>query len=89
MGIFTGLITLPLAPVRGTAWLAQKIGEEAERQLYDESHLRRELMQLELGHDDGLIDDEQYAARLDALLDAITQARARATDAPSTEAAWS
>lgn len=89
MGIFTGLITLPLAPVRGTAWLAQKIADEAERQLYDEGHLRRELMQLELDRDDGLVDDEQYAARLDALLEAITHARARAAGAPSGEGDWS
>lgn len=87
MGFFTGLITLPLAPVRGTAWLAQQIAEEAERQLHDESRLRRELMQLELDHDDGLIDDEQYAEQLDAILDAIAQARAYA--AAAGDSAWS
>ncbi len=78
MGFFTGLITLPLAPVRGTAWIAQQVAEEAERQMYDESHLRRELMQLELEHEDGLVNDEEYNERLDALLEAIAHARARA-----------
>jgi hypothetical protein len=79
MGIFTSLITLPLAPVRGTAWLAEKLAEEAERQLYDESRLRRELMQLELDHEDGVIDDAQYEAEVDTLLEAITQAREQAS----------
>jgi hypothetical protein len=89
MGIITGLITLPLAPVRGTAWLAEKLAEEAERQMYDESRLRRELMQLELDHDDGLVDDESYDAQLDHLLAAITQARAYAAAQTPDEGAWS
>src|SRR5438309_87898 len=78
MGFFTGLVTLPLAPIRGTAWLAQQLAEEAERQLHDESRLRRELMQLELEHDDGVIDDQRYAEQLDVLVEAISQARAYA-----------
>ena len=27
MGLITGLLTLPLAPVRGTVWLAERIQE--------------------------------------------------------------
>lgn len=78
MGFFTGLVTLPLAPVRGTVWVAEQLAQEAERQMYDESRLRRELMQLELEHEDGLVGDEQYNERLDALLEAMAQARAHA-----------
>ena len=37
MGLITGLLTLPLAPVRGTVWLAERIQEQAEDELYDES----------------------------------------------------
>ena len=29
MGLFTGLLTLPLAPVRGVAWVAEVLAEEA------------------------------------------------------------
>ena len=36
MGLITGLLTLPLAPVRGTAWIAERLLEQAERELYDE-----------------------------------------------------
>jgi len=63
VGLFTSLITLPLAPVRGTAWVAQQVAEEAERQLYDESNIRRELLQLELDHEAGVIEDEDYVQR--------------------------
>ena len=31
MGLITGLLTLPLAPVRGTIWIAEQIAAEAER----------------------------------------------------------
>ena len=31
MGLFTGLLTLPLAPVRGTVWIAEQLAAEAER----------------------------------------------------------
>jgi leucyl aminopeptidase (aminopeptidase T) len=78
MGLFTGLLTLPLAPVRGVAWVAEQVVAEAERQLYDERDIRRQLLQLELDHDDGKIDDAERQAQEEALLErlAISQARA-------------
>jgi hypothetical protein len=75
MGLFTGLITLPLAPVRGTAWVARQIAEEAERQMYDESRMRGALLQLELDHDAGIVDDAEYGERMDALLERMSIAR--------------
>jgi gas vesicle protein GvpG len=77
VGLFTSLITLPLAPVRGTAWVAQQVAEEAERQLYDESNIRRELLQLELDHEAGMVEDEDYVQRSDALLERLAQSRKR------------
>ncbi len=49
MGLITGLLTLPLAPVRGVAWVAEKVAEQAELELYDESRIMRELAELESG----------------------------------------
>jgi hypothetical protein len=69
MGLFTGLITLPLAPVRGVVWIAEQVMEEMERELYDEDSIRRELVQLELDFEDGLIDEEERQVREDALLE--------------------
>ena len=40
MGLFTGLLTLPLAPVRSTVWVAEELADEAERQLRDEPRRR-------------------------------------------------
>jgi glycine/D-amino acid oxidase-like deaminating enzyme len=80
MGILTSLVTLPLAPVRGAAWVAQQVAEEAERQLYDQSRLRRELLQLELDRDAGLVDKETYEEQADELLARMAQARERQTE---------
>jgi hypothetical protein len=79
MGLFSSLVTLPLAPVRGAAWVVQQVAEEAERQVNVESQLRRELLQLELDHEAGLIDDTEYQHLSDALLDQIAQSHATDT----------
>ena len=80
MGLFTGLITLPLAPVRGVAWIAEQVMEEMDRELYDEDNIRREMVQLELDFEDGLIDDDERQAREEALLERLAISQAR--DAP-------
>jgi hypothetical protein len=87
MGFFTGLITLPLAPVRGVVWVAEQVAEEADRQLYDEAQIRGELLQLELDHEDGLIEDEERAELEDGLLErlAVAQRRAREESEPARE----
>lgn len=77
MGLFTALVTLPLAPVRGAAWVVQQVAEEAERELYDESRMRRELLQLEMDRDAGLVDDETYRQQADELLALMAEARER------------
>ncbi|WP_043501765.1 gas vesicle protein GvpG [Georgenia sp. SUBG003] len=43
MGLLSGLLTLPLAPVRGTVWVAQQVLDEAEREYYDVGKIRRQL----------------------------------------------
>ena len=76
MGLFTGLITLPLAPVRGVVWIAEQITDELDRQLYDEDNIRREMLELELAYEDGLIGEEERQMKEQELIDrlAISQA---------------
>ena len=77
MGLITGLLTLPLAPVRGTAWLAQQIAEEADRELFDEDRIRRELVELDLRADEEGLSDEERAHLEDDLLARLDVARRR------------
>jgi hypothetical protein len=71
MGLFTGLLTLPLAPVRGVAWVTGQVADEVERQMYDPARLRSELLRLELDRESGLVSDEEYERRSDELLERL------------------
>ena len=71
MGLITGLLTLPLAPVRGVAWVTEKVAEQAELELYDENRIMRELSELESAHDEGRLSDEQFEADVDLLLERL------------------
>jgi hypothetical protein len=75
MGLFTGLVTLPLAPVRGVVWIAEQLAAEIDRELYDEDSIRRELLQLELDHEDGLIEEGERQVREEALLERLAMSQ--------------
>jgi len=81
VGLFTGLLTLPLAPVRGTVWVAEQVLDEAERELYDEDRIRGELLALELDAEDGKLDEEERERLEEQLLERLATAQAmRATE---------
>lgn len=81
MGLITGLLTLPLAPVRGVAWIAEQLAAEADRELYGSSEtVRRELTELQRDRAFGQIDDEEYTEREAALLARLSALRRRNSD---------
>lgn len=59
MGILTGLIGLPLAPLRGTVWVAEQVRDEADRQLHDPALIRRQLEEIAEARRAGTIDDDE------------------------------
>lgn len=61
MGLFSALFTVPLAPLRGTVWVAEQIHQEAERQHYDPGNIRRQLRDVEAARNSGDLDQEQAA----------------------------
>lgn len=68
MGLITGLLTLPLAPVRGVGWIAEQIAEQAEFELYDESRIMQELGELDAMHERGEISEDQFDQRVEETL---------------------
>jgi Gas vesicle protein G len=80
MGLITGLLTLPLAPVRGTVWLAERIQEQAEGELYDEDAIRAQLMDIDAARQAGEIGEEEAAEAEDVLLERLIAARALGAD---------
>jgi hypothetical protein len=77
MGLITGLLLLPLAPVRGTVWVAERILEQAEAELYDEGVIRAQLMQIEAALEAGTIGAQEAAVAEDILLERLVAARGR------------
>jgi hypothetical protein len=62
MGLISGLLTLPLAPVRGVAWIGEVLAEEADRQLRELDSPKRRLAELDLQRAAGDVTDEEAAA---------------------------
>jgi gas vesicle protein GvpG len=73
MGLLTGLLTLPLAPVRGTVWIAEQLAAEAERELRNETSLRRRLAETERQFEAGALTIEEYEAIEDDLLERLEE----------------
>ncbi|MCW7985749.1 gas vesicle protein GvpG [Streptomyces sp. WAC01526] len=71
MGLLTQLLTLPVAPVRGTVWVLDQVLLTAEREYYDPAPVREELAALEQQLLDDSIGPEEFDAREDELLDRL------------------
>lgn len=71
MGLISGLLTLPLAPVRGVAWVLEQAVDEAEAQLHDPVRIRAELAEAEAALERGEIDEPTYEAMERELLDRL------------------
>ena len=68
MGLITGLLTLPLAPVRGTMWIAERLIEEAERELDDPANIELQLAEAETRYERGQLSQDEYEQLEDELL---------------------
>ncbi|MPY58133.1 gas vesicle protein GvpG [Streptomyces spongiae] len=77
MGLLTGILTLPLAPVRATLWAAEQLRYAAEAEYYDPAPVRRALTELERALLEGRIDEDEYDRREDELLDQLDEITAR------------
>ncbi|MFE2225741.1 gas vesicle protein GvpG [Streptomyces kronopolitis] len=76
MGLLSQLATLPLAPVRGVAWVMERVVDAAEEEYYDPAPIERELAALERALLAGEIDEETFDRREDELLDRLEEIRA-------------
>lgn len=76
MGLLGSIVSAPVAgPVRGFRWLIETLAEHAERELYDEGNIRRDLVKLEQQLDSGRITLEDYEAAEGDLLERLNYAR--------------
>ncbi|RKE17530.1 gas vesicle protein GvpG [Streptomyces sp. TLI_171] len=68
MGLITGLLTLPLAPVRGVTWVAERLYEQAWRELNDPAVIRRRLTEIQVAREAGTISEEDAARQEEELV---------------------
>ena len=81
MGLISGLLTLPLAPVRGVVWVGEVLQEEAERTLAEQQSPQRRLAELDVLRASGEVTDEEAEAIeadiIDSMLNQETDDEAR------------
>lgn len=68
MGLFSGLLTLPLAPVRGVVWLGEQLEREARRQWSDPAAVRRQLEEVEAAYAAGQLTEAERDSMQDELV---------------------
>jgi hypothetical protein len=75
MGFLTGLLLLPLAPLRGTIWVAERLMEVAEREVDSEATFKRLLVEAEIAFEAGELSEAEYEQIEDELLERLELAR--------------
>ena len=71
MGLLTGLLTLPAAPLRGVIAVANQVKEQAESEYYDPARIRAELDEVARMRDRGELTDDEAVAWEDALIERL------------------
>ena len=71
MGLLSGLVLLPLAPLRGTIWVAERLAEYAAEQLDDERAIRKLLVDAEAALEAGELTEAEFDHIEDELLDRL------------------
>jgi hypothetical protein len=77
VGLLTGLLGLPFAPVRGVIWVAEQIQDQAESQYYDPARIRAQLDQVEEARRNGDLSEEECVELEDELLARLMEGRDR------------
>jgi Gas vesicle protein G len=76
MGVITGLLTLPLSPLRGTVRLAAMLERQAEHEAYDETAaIQAALLDLDALRDTGDQAEEEIEWAEDELLKRLVVVR--------------
>ena len=71
MGLFTGLLTLPLAPLRGVVWVAEQLHDQADAQMNDPAVLRAKIDGLDRAYERGEISEQDRDDQQEELLERL------------------
>ncbi|NLU70725.1 gas vesicle protein GvpG [Streptomyces sp. HNM0574] len=73
MGLLSGVLLLPLAPVRGVGWVAERLLDAAENELHDPAVVRARLRALNEALERGELSAEDFERDEERLLDLLEQ----------------
>ncbi|MGW4330644.1 gas vesicle protein GvpG [Nocardia sp. CY41] len=76
MGLFSAILSLPVAPVRGVLWLGEVIQDQVEQKMRDPAVMRRELEAIDEAAAAGQLSEEERRQAQQAVLDRMTGRRA-------------
>jgi hypothetical protein len=82
VGLITGLLTLPVAPLRGVVAAAEQVRRQAEEELYDPVRIRAQLEDVERRRLDGQLTDDEAEAWEEELVERLLVARDRLDGRP-------
>lgn len=85
MGLLTGLILLPLAPVSGVAWLSEQVLDMATQEEYNPAETYQRLAELDEARERGEMTAQECAAAEEALVARLMRARGELRDSPEAE----
>jgi hypothetical protein len=78
MGLITGILGLPLAPLKGTVAIADQVRKHAEEEFYDPGTIRRQLDEVDRARATGALSEEEATRLEDELVDRLLESRDRA-----------
>jgi hypothetical protein len=81
VGLITGLVTLPLAPLRGVVAVAEQIRRQAEEEFYDPVRIREQLADVQRRRAEGELTDDEATGLEDELVERLILAREWREDA--------
>jgi chorismate mutase len=77
VGLITGLLTLPLAPLRGVVAVAEAVRDQAEEEFYDPVRIREQLAEVQRQREAGELTDDEATQREDELVERLVVSRDR------------
>jgi hypothetical protein len=81
MGLITGILGLPLAPLRGTVAVAEQILHQAEEDFYDPARIRAQLEEVARQRASGALSEDEADAWEDELVGRLMAGRNRPREA--------
>lgn len=66
-----------LAPIKGVKWIAEKLQDVADKELFDPEKIHEELMSLQAKLDMGDMTEEEYGLKEKDLLDRLNEIQQR------------